>query len=375
MKLKSTQIIAIAAVIIVVAAGIAVFALRDNDNDKDKTHEVTDMQGNVCVVPNDPKNVVITSQSPMVPVYIYYKNGVDTLAGANSAGLTYAKNGVLGKIYDLSGIPTDFVSGSVVNEESLLKLNPDLVIYTGNRTDEHDMLEKDNIANVGFNTAMTGGNATDPFEALECWLKLLKDICGDNGRADKLIDYNNAAKASVKAKIDTVADGDKPTAMIIFAINANGTVKVAGNGHYSQYWLDAAGAKNVAAGLPGLKDVDMDQIIAWNPDYIFFANSAGKMPTDIIENKIDGQNWSTVNAAINHKVYVFPAATYFSYAPSLEAGVTLQFLAKIMHPDLFSSVNMENVAKQFFKDMFEYDASDELVNKFLYPDPMSVVIH
>ena len=125
-------------------AGISIFVLRNND-DGDGTHEVTDMQGNVCVVPDTPKRVVITSQSPMVPVYIYYKNGIDTLAGANAAGLTYAKNGVLGKIYDLTGIPTDFVSGSTVNEESLLNLDPDLVIYTGNRTDEHDMLVKDKI--------------------------------------------------------------------------------------------------------------------------------------------------------------------------------------------------------------------------------------
>jgi iron complex transport system substrate-binding protein len=375
MKLKSTQIIAIAAVIIVVAAGIAVFALRDNDSDKEKTHEVTDMQGNVCVVPNDPKNVVITSQSPMVPVYIYYKNGVDTLAGANAAGLTYAKNGVLGKIYDLTGIPTDFVKGSDVNEESLLKLNPDLVIYTGNRTAEHDMLEKNNLANVGFNTAMTGGNATDPFEALECWLKLLKDICGDNGRADKLIDYNNAAKASVKAKIDTVADSDKPKVMIIFAINTDGTVKVAGSGHYSEYWINAAGGKNVAKDLTGLKDVSMEQIYTWNPDYIFFANSTGKMPTNIINNDITGQDWSTVQAAQDGHVYVFPAATYFSYAPSLEAGVTLQFLAKILHPTLFSTVDMDKVASDFFKEMFDYTATSEMIAKFLYPDPTSVVIH
>jgi iron complex transport system substrate-binding protein len=163
--------------------------------------------------------------------------------------------------------------------------------------------------------------------------------------------------------------------MIIFAINADGTVKVAGDGHYSQYWLNAAGAKNVASGITGLKDVGMEQILSWDPEYIFFANSTGKMPSDIIENKISGQDWSKISAAINHLVYVFPAATYFSYAPSLEAGVTLQFLAKIMHPDLFTGVNMENVAKQFFKDMFGYNASDDLISKFLYPDPMSVIIH
>lgn len=367
--------IAVILVLVVVIAGVGVVAYRTLNADKSNTHEVTDMQGNVCVVPNDPQRVAITSQSPMVPVYIYYKNGTSTLAGANSAGLTYAKNGVMGKIYNLNGIPTDFVSGSTVNEESLLALNPDLVIYTGNRTDEHEMLVKDKLANVGFNTAMTGGNSTDPFETIECWLKLLKDICGDNGRTDKLINYNNTVKAAVKEKVDTLADGDKPKVMIIFAINTNGTVKVAGSGHYSEYWINAAGGKNVAAGLTGLQDVNMDQILEWNPDYIFFANSSGKMPTDIVENKIEGQNWSTVKAAIDKTVYVFPAATYFSYAPSLEAGVTLQFLAKVLHPSLFPEMELEDVADDFFKQMFDYTASETLIESFLYPDPISVKIH
>ena len=373
--MDKTKLIVIIAVAVIVIAGISLVAYRSINSDKSNTHEVTDMQGNVCVVPNDPSRVAITSQSPMVPVYIYYKDGVDTLAGANSAGLAYARNGVLGKIYNLNDIPTNFVSGSVVNEESLMALNPDLVIYTGNRTDEHDMLEKNNLANVGFNTAMTGGNSTDPFETIECWLKLLKEVCGDNGRADKLIDYNNAAKAAVKEKIDTVSDGDKPKVMIIFAINTDGTVKVAGSGHYSEYWINAAGGKNVAASLSGLKDVNMDQINDWNPDYIFFANSSGKMPKDIINNTIEGQNWSAVKAAQDSHVYVFPSATYFSYAPSLEAGVTLQFLAKVLHPTLFSSVDMDKVASDFFKTMFDYTASAELVDKFLYPDALSVKLH
>jgi iron complex transport system substrate-binding protein len=237
------------------------------------------------------------------------------------------------------------------------------------------MLDKDGITNVGFNTAMTGGNSTDPFETIECWLKLMKDIYKDDGPSKKLIDYNNNAKSAVKSKIDKIAESDKPTAMIIFAINTNGTVKVAGSGHYSEYWLKSTGAINVAKDLNGLQDVNMDQIISWNPEYIFFANSSGKMPSDIINNTIDGQDWSTITAAKEKNVYVFPSATYFSYAPSIEAGVTLQFLAKIFHPEEFASVDMNKVASDFFKTMFGYTASSDLIDKFLYPDPLSVKLH
>lgn len=373
--MKTSQIIAIALVVTLVAAGVAIVVIH-NENEKNKPHDITDMQGNVVTVPANISRVAITSQSPMVPVYTYYMNGTSTLVGANAAGITYAKNGIMGKIYDFNNLKTDFVSGTTVNVESLTALDPQVVIYTGNRTDEHTLLDNAGLTNVGFNTAMTGGNSTDPFETIECWLKLLKDMMGDNGRADKLIDYNNNAKASVAEKVKDISDGDKPKVLIIFSIDTTKKlVKVAGNGHYSQYWIEKAGGKNAAAGVPGLKDVDMETIEGYNPDYIFFANSSGVMPTDLINNTIDGMDWSGIKAVQDKFVYVFPSATYFSYAPSLEAGVTLQFIAKILHPTVFSSLDINKVAKDWFKEMFDYTATDEDISKFLYPDALSVKLH
>ena len=373
--MKTSQILAIGLVVALVIAGVAIVVIH-NENEKNKPHEITDMQGNVVTVPAKINRVAITSQSPMVPVYTYYMNGVDTLVGANSAGIAYAKNGIMGKIYNFDDINTGFVSGTTVNVESLTALDPQVVIYTGNRTDEHTLLDNAGLTNVGFNTAMTGGNSTDPFETIECWLKLLKDMMGDNGRADKLIDYNNNAKASVAEKVKDIAAGDKPKVLIIFSIDQNTSkVKVAGSGQYSEYWIEKAGGINVAASVKGLADVNMETIEGYNPDYIFFANSSGKMPSNLINNDIPGMDWSGIKAVQDKHVYVFPSATYFSYAPSLEAGVTLQFIAKILHPDVFSSLDINNVAKDFFKEMFNYTATNDDVSKFLYPDPLSVKLH
>lgn len=369
----------ISIVVIVMLLAVSCIGLISYDNDRNSntvaTHTITDMQGNEVEVPCDIESVAITSMSPMVPVLTYYMNGTDKLVGANSAGLTYAKNGIMGNIYDFDGISTDFVSGTTVNVESLTVLDPDVVIYTGNRTDEHTLLDGAGLTNVGFNTAMTGGNSIDPFEAVEAWVDLLKDMFGDNGRGTALTEYNTTAKELVSEKISTLSENDMPSALIIFSINSDGTISVCGSGHYSEYWLDAAGASNVASGLTGIKKVSMEQIDQWNPDYIFFANSSGKMPTDLINNTIDGQDWSTINAVRNSAVYVFPSATYFSYAPSLEAGVTLQFLAKILHPDLFPSLYMEDVVADFFDELFDYTATSTEIEEFLYPDELSVKLH
>ena len=268
----------------------------------------TDLAGNNVTIPESVDRVIITSMSPMVPIYVYYMNGTDKLVGANSAGITYAKSGVMFKIYPkLDSVETGFVQGTVINIEEILKLDPDVVIYTGSRQDEYDILSSANLTAVGFTTSLsdTGYNV---FTQLELWLNQLGKIVGETNKADDLIAYNNEVQEKVAEKIDTVTDNEKPWALIIFTCK-EGTLQVAGSGHYSEYWLNATGAENVASELSGLKSVDMEQIIAWDPDIIYFANSQNALPSDLYNNTIAGYDWSQVSAVKNKQVYIFPYAT------------------------------------------------------------------
>lgn len=150
---------------------------------------------------------------------------------------------------------------------------------------------------------------------------------------------------------------------------------MAGSGHYSEYWLNATGAENVAAELSGLKPVDMEQIIAWDPEIIYFANSQNALPSDLYNNTIPGYDWSQVTAVKNKQVYIFPYATYMSYAPSLEDGLVLQWMAQINHPDLFKDLDMEEETSYFFKEFFNYTATDEDIKGFLNPEYIAVRLH
>jgi len=334
----------------------------------------TDLAGNSVTVPDHVERVVITSMSPMVPIYVYYTNSTDTLFGANSAGITYAKSGVMSKIYPgLKDVNTGFIQGVEINIEEILKLKPDVVLYTGSRKDEYKILSDANLTAVGFTTSNPEKD-NNVFSQMEFWLNQLAQITGDTGKADSLVEYNKAVQEKVADKIASVDAEKKPKALIIFSYK-DGKLQVAGNGHYSEYWLNATGAENVASDLTGLKEVDMEQVIAWNPDIIYFANSQSALPSDLYNNTISGSDWSTISAVKNKQVYIFPYATYMSYAPSLENGLVLEWMAQKNHPELFSDLNMEEETADFFKKFFNYTASDEDIKGFLNPESIAVRLH
>ncbi len=331
-----------------------------------------DLAGNVVDLPDSIERVIITSMSPMVPVYVYYVNSTDMLVGANSAGITYAESGIMSEIYpELEKVDTGFVQGVVINIEEILKLDPDVVIYTGSRQDEYEILSKAGLTSVGFTNAKGDYNV---FSQMESWLNQLSRIVGDTGKADDLVSYNYEIQKKVAEKVNTVSDENKPRAMIIFSYK-DGNLQVAGSGHYSEYWLDATGAKNVASELTGLQTVDMEQVIDWDPEIIYFANSQNAMPSDLYNNTVSGYDWSSVSAVKDHHVYIFPYATYMSYAPALENGLVLEWMAQINHPELFKDLDMNEETAAFFKRFFNYDATEDEIQSFLNPESIAVRLH
>jgi iron complex transport system substrate-binding protein len=333
-----------------------------------------DLAGNNVTLPKSVDRVIITSMSPMVPVYIWYMDGTDKLIGANSAGITYALGGPMSKMYKLKGIETGYVKGVVINIEEILKLKPDVVIYTGSRQDEYKLLSDAGLTAVGFPVSLEKWNY-DVFIHMENWLNQLSQLIGgDTARKDKLIKYNNDVQKKVADRLKDVNDDKKPRALFISTFK-EGTLQVAGNKSYGDWWIETSGAKNVANELTGTKDVDIEQIIAWDPEIIYLGNSQNSMPTDMYLNTIPGYDWKPVTAVKNKQVYVLPYTTYMTQAPSLEAGVVLQWMAQKNQPELFKDIDINKEFESFYKDIFGYTTTEEDIKGFLNPKYIPVRLH
>ena len=154
--------------------------------------------------------------------------------------------------------------------------------------------------------------------------------------------------------------------MIIFNY-ANGTMTTAGSGFFSEYWLDMAGANNAAAEIKGTGEINMEQVYEWNPDMIFITNFSPYLPEDLLNNTIDGHDWSNVKAVKEGNVYKFPLGMYRWFPPASDTPLVLQWLAKTIHPDLFEDMDMDAEIRDFYKTHYNADLTDEDIQDIYNP--------
>lgn len=135
------------------------------------------------------------------------------------------------------------------------------------------------------------------------------------------------------------------------------------------YQLELTGGTNVASGLDKIwSEVNMEQIMEWNPEIIYLSNFDETMPEDLYQNKIEGQDWSNIDAVKNHRVYKTPVGILRYDAPCVETPLMLKWMGSIQQPELFKDYDLRKDLKAFYKEFFAYDLTDENIDTILKVD-------
>ncbi|MBK7387288.1 MAG: ABC transporter substrate-binding protein [Methanothrix sp.] len=118
--------------------------------------------------------------------------------------------------------------------------------------------------------------------------------------------------------------------------------------------LVMAGGRNVASEIEGnTVNVPLEQIIAWNPDYIFISNSAAGNNTglEFIKNSPD---LASINAIKEGNVYncFYP---HCRGQPPDRNLLNMMYMAKIMYPEEFKDLDLEKEGNEIFKAFLGVD--------------------
>lgn len=288
--------------------------------------------------------------------YIYYAvvGNSDNLIGCNPSSIKAYEDSALEYMYpELANANTDFVDTDfVVNVEEILKLEPD-VVFQWNYMDEE--IEKMEAAGIKV-VALEYGDLED----LETWIRIIGKMFQKEERAEELIEYFHASVAEVSDKIATLSEKELSN-ILIFSDN----LKVTGTG-FSKYWIENSGAVNPAGDLSGEQlNVNMEQIYEWNPEIIYIGNFTELQPSDLVDNKLDGQDWSVVDAVKNKQVYKIPIGGYRWDPPGVETPLMIKWLAKIQHPELFEDMDMRTEVSDFYKEVYDFELTDEMLDEIL----------
>lgn len=328
-------------------------AAADASADASGPIEIVDQLGKTITFDEVPKRMA-TCIIPLPSIFFAVMGDTDTMVGCNPASMPAYEKSTLKAMYpSMANVNTDWCARDfTVNVEELLKLEPDVVFQWTTQPEQIEKMEEAGLKVI----ALKYGTVDD----LKTWVDLLGRLFRREERAEFLKQYFDEQIAEVTEVTDELTDDQRPV-----AIHLSEDLTVNGTG-FTPYWMEKSGANDPAATLDSQSvKVDMEQILAWNPEYVFIGNFTEIMPSDLMENRFDGEDWSLVKAVQEGNVYKIPIGGYRWDPPCVETPLMVKWLATTMHPDLFLDMAMEDEVKRFYEDVYDYQLSDEEVESIL----------
>jgi len=308
------------------------------------TRTVTDSAGRVVKIPLTVERIVPLGNAPRMITYLGLADKVVGYSGMDLTQVTpvtayaYAKK----DIWETKPIVgTDSAGATAYYAEEIISVHPDVILctYTGELADEIQTKTGTPVIVLPQGTLF----GADYEQAL----RLIGDVCGVEERAEEVIAYINDCLADLETRASAVADTDKPS-----VLGAAATFKGAHgiDGVYCKSAvLGAILANDVTEGLSDKASgvlIDKEQIIGWNPQYIFFdSGGVGLVQADYEKTP---EFYAQLIAVENGNLYQYPSST--SYYSNVEIPiVNAYYVASILYPEQFADIDFEVKANEIFK--------------------------
>lgn len=322
----------------------------------------TDVTGAEITLPALPKRI-ITLPNPAAATLIALDGSVEKLVGMNEGSKRAFKSGMMAVMFpDALNISSDIVAesgGWMPNVESIAALKPDLVIQWGGRGDE--IVEP--LRALGLPVALMKGGGNGGTEALaRDNMRMAAEITGQTEKLTTLFAWRDQVIADIEAGLKSKPADKAPR--ILHLRSAKSKLTATGEKSYQNVFIELVGGENVAAGLGVEAEVNVEQILAWDPDMIILSAAE----TDAgLEAVYDHPLLSQLRAAKEHRVYKTPNGGYVWDSASHESPFTWMWLANLARPDAFSFDLRDEVQKGFAL-LYNYQVNDEQIDTILRLD-------
>ncbi|MCS3901951.1 iron ABC transporter substrate-binding protein [Methanococcus voltae] len=241
---------------------------------------------------------------------------------------------------ELLDLPVAGKAGTSYNYEAILKMNPDVIFMGNNKDAADDLQNKVDIPVVVVYTATIGPEAQN--EKYEKSLRLMGTILGKEERAEEILDkieeYRNDLQSRV-SKADV-----HPSAYIAGRAYSGAHGITTTDPHWPSFEL--LGANNVAYNVSEIsegKEVSKEQVLAWNPDYIFVSEaSLNEVSADLEKPEFKG-----LSAVSNDRVYKVLPYCWYSFNKDT-AIANAYYVGKVLYPEQFADVDPEEKADEIY---------------------------
>jgi iron complex transport system substrate-binding protein len=317
---------------------------------------LTDQRGTVLSF-DRPVARVVTIPMPAASLLVAVDQGASHLTGMHTASWVAMRDGAMGTMFPAAlNIPHDIATTDFTpNVESIRALNPDVVVQWSD-SQLTAPLEQAGMTVLGITNTGTQ-------QDVDTWIALFAAMLGRPERAAQMKARSDAEQQSIRAEaVARSATGPS----IVYFNRFSGGLKVAGTASYNDFYIKLVGGSNPASGPQGVKGsgmvgVDVEQVLAWNPDVILLGNFDNAMPGDLYGNPI----WHSVAAVQSRRVYKVPLGGYRWDPPGQESALMWRWLSDISYPSDHRSSLLEKLA-DYFDFLYRYRPSEAEMDKILW---------
>ena len=340
MKKLFSLLLALAMLLSLVGCGA-----QTNPPEAPETRTFTDSVGRTVQVPAQITKVAVSGTMAQMLVFAL---APDTLAGVAGKWDESARDYLDSKYYTLGVLGHLYGGKGELNLETLLASNAQVVIDAGEAKDglANDLDRLSAQTGIPFvHIAMTTDTMGDAFRALGALL-------GMEDAAEELAVYCErvyARAGEIAANVEKVS--------LLYCLGSNALSVIAKDSYQSELidlLADNCAVIDAASGKGTGSEVDMEQLLLWDPDVILFA------PESIYDTVADDPVWQRLTAIREERYYEVPFGPYnfMGFPPSVQRLAGMLWLPKLLYGDA-APYDLQSELTEFYTRFYHCSLTNE----------------
>ena len=320
-----------------------------------ETREFTDSTGRTVTLPASITKIAISG--PLSQIYILPLAG-DLLVGVSTAYAEDAQRYLPAYIYEKAEIGQLYGGKGEMDLEALLSAAPDVVIDIGEakKTTAEDLTALTEQTGIPF-IHIDATVATAP-EAY----RILGRLLDREDQAEALAAWCEDTHAMISAMMAQVdADGVRKT--LLYCLGDKG-VNVIARGSFHAETINfmsenLAVIEDVVSSGAG-NEVDLEQILLWNPDVLIFA------PDSCYADIAASEQWQSLGAVARGDYYKTPSGPYgwLSSPPAVQRYLGMLWLGELLYPD-YAEYDLQEKVTEYYKLFYGCDLTAEMYQELM----------
>lgn len=322
---------------------------------------ITDMHGRKVEVPDEIHRVYGTS--PPV-TYLLYAIAPELIAGLNFPCREKEKQYLPERLQTLPVVGGWFGQGRTPNLETLMQVNPDVVLAWYMKNSPVCRKTEDMLIPMGFALVYI---SLDKLEDYPDAFRFLGRLLHREERAAALADYAQQTLNKIKAVRDSIPESDKVS--VYYAEGIDGLSTECDTSVHAQLFALCSG-KNVhicpSRTIYGKETVSIEQVMRYAPDVIV---SYEPCFYDAI---FQDPRWQNIPAVQNHRVYQIPSSSlnWFDRPPSFMRFLGARWLLNKLYPETYD-VDIVDETRKFYSLFLNFNldrqAAKDIIERHLSP--------